>query len=606
MHLFRHLHQRLARSERGSISIETLIILPILVWALLATVVFFDGFRTRNQTQLAAQVVADLLTRESGMFTKERLEGMNDIFDFIADVRVPTRLRISSVSWASAEQRNVLQWSYGTRGLAPLPFETFEDLQNNDHARLVGRFASAAGAGFMTGANQAPATWLADRIPPAMPGEALIMVESFAIWSPFANVGIGQMRFSPVIVARPRFSPFIHLEGAVPVFPEDVYEAGYVGDLPPPPEQLPAPVPTAPPAQAQNVVVNDDFATSATGWSHTDRRATTVPGIGSFLGPFGGNTWDNPVTRTVNLGSASRSTARIAFDLLIIDSWDAYSTEWAAVEGDIFQILINGVPISSDPFWVETNRFTDNARTATVNHEGAVYSVNMTRTQSGTNFTGGGWNDQIWRVTVDIQAPPQTFTLGFRARLNEAVDNESFGIDNLQITWQDGPRMPAAFVANPATMTGTDLHTRFRTYSGCPQAAIATNWLTIRNSQIGSGIRFWRRAGGTQDLGTCGISGANRRISAQPTFVLNYINDGNGSNGQRLRIRTDDGDDGDDCDSTLLLRHPSGQFEFNNNLQNFGNNAGLNLNNLPSGQYTIWLGRHASGHCNTRVVIERY
>jgi hypothetical protein len=354
-------------------------------------------------------------------------------------------------------------------------------------------------------------------------------------------------------------------------------------------------------------VANQDFNTGgAPEWSSQQLTTSSQPGITTYLGPFGGATWTTPVTRVLDLGAANRSSARIEFDLIIIDSWDSYSTEWAAVEGDVFQILINGVPISTDAFSHGLSGFTENTRTSTVNHEGAIYTINMTRTQSGTNFTGSSWNDQIWRVTVDIQAPPQTFTLGFSARLSQDIADEAFGIDNFRVTHESGARVPASFTANPAALTGTDLHTRFRTYSGCPQAAIATNWLTARNTDLSSALTFRRRAGGTTNLGNCGISGASRFISAQPTLVFNYTNNGTGGNGQRLRIRTEDGNSGNTCDATILVLDPFGQYRWNDDLSGFGWNAGLNLGNAPSGTYTVWLGTFNSGTCLTNLRLERY
>lgn len=606
--LARLLPFRFAAESRGSVTVETLIIFPTLAWALAATVVFFDGFRSRNQTQVAAQVVADLLSREANMFTTAYLEGMNDVFDFLADARFPTRMRISSVMWNSALEQNALQWSYGTRGLAPLPPETFGDLAEGDYETLVARFGTQEGFTFASAAAQAPAPWLAERIPPVLPGEALIMVESFAMWSPFANVGVGRMRFNPIVVTRPRFSPWINLEGAIPIFPESDYEVTFAGYTPPAPEQLPEPVPEPPP-QPNNVVANQDFNTgTATGWSSQQQTATNQAGINTYLGPFGGGTWTTPVTRTLDLGAADRSSARVEFDLIIIDSWDAYSTEWAAVEGDIFQILIDGVPISSEPFAHALSGFTENARTSTVNHEGAVYSVQMTRTQSGTNFTGSSWNDQIWRVTLDIQAPPQLLTLGFAARLTQDLADEAFGIDNFRVTHESGTRVPASFVANSGHMTGTDPHTRFRVYTDqCPQAAIGANWLTVRNTNLASALSFQRRAGGTRSLNSgCNLGVTGGRISAQPTLVLNYTNDGNGSNGQRLRLRTHDNNNGQSCDSTLLVRDPFGQYWFNDDISSSNYNSRLNLGHAATGTYAIWMGRFSSGFCNTQLVLERY
>jgi len=611
----RLLPARFARETRGSVSIETLIMFPMLMWAMVSTVVFFDGFRARNQTQVAAQTVADLLSRSTNAFTTDYLEGMNDVFDFLADSRHPTRLRISSVIWNSTAQRNALQWSYGTRGFSALPSDTFDYLAEGDMSGLIARFGEIEGFNFTAAAAQAPIPELAQRIPPVLPGEALIMVESFAMWTPFANVGVGQIRFNPVVVTRPRFSPWINLEGAIEIFPEGNYEvtfAGYVPSLPPP-EPPPEPEP-----ETVSTVVNQDFDSGVTtGWSHSTLTSTSRPGTGTYLGPFSGETWDNPVTRSINLGSSTLASAQIEFDLLIIDSWDSYDPAWTNLQGDVFSILINGAPIYLDPFGVNAaGGMMSLDRHSVTNHGGSVYTVSMTRTQFGTNFAGNlgpeDWlRDEIWRVTIDIQAPPETFTLGFRASLDGGVLDESFGIDNFRVRTSIGNRVPAAFTPNPATVTGTDPFTRYNVHSGCPDHRLPANWLTFRNSNIWTGkfdwLRLTRRAGGSQNLANCniGVSGFGR-ISAQPSLVLNYTNDSGGWNGERLRIRMDDGNNGWTCDTTILIRDPFGQYSFNDDLPGFGYNAGLALGNAPSGIYHIWFGTWGTQTCNARLKIERY
>jgi hypothetical protein len=602
--------RRFVTENRGSVSIETLIMVPMLFWAMIATVVFFDGFRSRNQTQMAAQTVADLLSRSTDAFTTNYLEGMNDVFDFLADSRYPTRLRVSSVMWNSAQQVNALQWSYGTRGFSALPAETFLDLANNDMDTLIARFGAASGFNFGAAAAQAPIPELAQRIPPVLPGEALILVETFAMWSPFANVGVGQIRFNPVVVTRPRFSPWINLEGADELFPESDYEVTFVGytpALPPPvPEPEPEPVP-----QFQPTVTSQTFDGPApAGWSHTPTTTTTRPGIGTFLGPFGGETWDAPVTFAANLGMADLASARIEFDLLIIDSWDHYDTTHASVEGDVLSILINGTPIALDAFAhnVTTGVMT-NTRTATVNMGGSVYTTTLTRTAGPANMFGSGsWTDDIWRVTIDIQAPPQNFNLGFRARLNSGISDESFGIDNLVITRAQGTRTPAAFIPNPATLLGTDPHTRFPVHSGCPDHRLSANWVTLRASQIGGGFGFQRRARGATRVTSTQCPGMldYRHAHASPTLVFNYTHDVAQIDGNRLRLRTEDGNNGNTCDATLIVRDPNGQFWFNDDISSSNYNARLNMGHPPTGVYHVWIGHFASNACNTQFRIERY
>ncbi len=105
----------------GAVSVETVIVLPLLLWALVATVVFFDGFRTRTAAVRAAEVVADLVSRETEAFSQATIERMNEVFDFLANARHPTRLRVSVLMWNSALDEHIVHCSLGTRGLAPLP-----------------------------------------------------------------------------------------------------------------------------------------------------------------------------------------------------------------------------------------------------------------------------------------------------------------------------------------------------------------------------------------------------------------------------------------------------------------------------------------------------
>ncbi|MFN4101699.1 MAG: hypothetical protein ACK4GT_18205, partial [Pararhodobacter sp.] len=211
---------RFAGSSRGAVSVELVIVLPLLLWALAATVVFFDGYKQRYQAQMAAQTVADIMSRHTDNFSGPYVEGQNEVFDFLANNRYPTRIRVSSVIWDSANQRNRLQWSYGTRGMAPLPADTFELMQAGDYTTLLTRFGEDESFSFTGAAAQMPVTDLPERIPPVLPGEALLLVETFALWEPFANVGVGRLRFTPVVVVRPRFAPFINFEGVETIHPE--------------------------------------------------------------------------------------------------------------------------------------------------------------------------------------------------------------------------------------------------------------------------------------------------------------------------------------------------------------------------------------------------
>lgn len=733
----RRSRHRLA-DERGSLSLELVLVLPLLLWGLAVTVVAYDGFRARTQAQMAAQTVADLLSRRTDMFTATYLEGMNDVFDFLADSRNPARIRVSSVIWDSTEDRPRLQWSYGTRGLAPLPDEVFAMLQSGDMATLTGLMAGggvnddpndilgasivAQGGISASMAVQPPVPDLINRIPPILPGEAMILVETFAIWTPFANVGIGQIRFAPVVVTRPRFSLWVNLEGAIPIFPEDDYELASLGYVPgvtdlPDPGQNDADPPGPQPIVDPVTVVHQTFAGGeASGWSQTPTASSA--GAGTYLGPFGNATFANPVTRSISLPLGT-ARAEVAFDLLIIDSWDGFDTTWSdAAIGDVLTLMINGQAIATEPFRQTGPDFYARDRVNTVVIDGTTWTMRMTRTQAGSNFIGGGWGDERWRVTLHAEAPPDRFTLGFSARLNEGIDNESFGIADFSVVAMPGTPQPAAFSPRAAAQIGTHPNTRFPVYGGCPDprigaaalnlrlndlqrvigapisnpgtaegwrgqigatyainvtgrasgsgsgtiwgtgiytddSTIATAavhagvlahresgvvWLTIepgqasyaastRNGVTSQGWTSWhgsyrleragatnttdsfsmsRQAGGSTNVNNCPDIPGWAHFNASATYVVHWDNMGQSGAGNQLRIRLEDGNAGRTCDTALLVRDPTGQWWFNDDISGSDYNARLNLGNAGNGSYHVFVGTWAGNSCSSSLIFERY
>ncbi|WP_127107479.1 TadE/TadG family type IV pilus assembly protein [Pararhodobacter zhoushanensis] len=607
-HLFtllfaRHRLTRL-KDERGSVAVEFVITLPLLLWGLVATVVFFEGYKARYNAQMAAQTVADIMSRETDLFTGNYIEGLNNVFDFLADSEYPTRIRVSSVIWDSTTERNRLQWSYATRNMAPLPENTFELLQNDDTATLLAEFGDDTSFSFTGAAAQMPVSDLASRIPPVLPGEALLLVETFALWEPFASVGVGNLRFAPVVVVRPRFAPWINFEGVETIYPEASYEVAWTGSgntSLPDPNDPDEPV-TEPPAGATYAFENS----VTTGFS--SNTVTAGGPTGRYLGPFGASTYNNPVTLSVALPSAN-TNASIAFDLFIIDTWDAYNASWAPSYGDNFTLMYNGQPISLDLFNTALSAPFNNARTSAGYIAGVTYGVTMTRTSSGTNFTGSADHDSAWRVVVTLQNAPQNFTLGFSASVQESLANESFGIDNLTIA-SSGTGTPPPFTANPSNLETRDPHTRFARYSGCPEYRISAPWLTMTRSDLTTGITMPREAGGPTDASRCAASGGRGRVQASPHLVLNYDAQGVVNSSSGLLIRTDDYNNGGTCDTTLYVRDPNGQWWFNDDVSNttYGRdyNSRLQIAGATSGQYEIWLGTYGSSRCTSDLSISRY
>ncbi|MCB1360102.1 MAG: hypothetical protein H6899_01855 [Rhodobacter sp.] len=592
--------RRFGVESGGSVSMELVLTLPLLLWALAATAVFYDGYRARYQAEMAAQTVADIMSRETDLFTANYVEGLNDVFDFLADSRYPTRIRVSSVIWDSANQRDRLQWSYGTRGMQPLPEDTFELIAQNDLDTLLAEFGEDTSASFAGAWAQMPVADLPAHIPPILPGEALLLVETFSIWSPFANVGVGQIRFDPVVVVRPRFAPWINFEGVDPIYPETGYEVAWTGSgndsLPDPGDNTDPPADTA--SQSYDFETGD-----TTGWS----RTTIAQGsyTGAYLGPFANETWTDPVRLDVSLGADNRN-ATIEFDLLAFDTWDGFNPVYSAPQGDVLNILIDGTPVSWNPFQFRGVAPYANDRSSAVYLNGATYRVSAHLVAMGQPLGARpGNNDSVWHVTMSIENAPRSFALGFSAGINgTAGADESFGIDNLRIG-ASGTGTAASFVANPAALeTAVDPQTHFPRYAGCPEPRIAAPWLSLTHDDLATGITMTREVGGSQSLRDCPNTGGLGYISASPQLVVNYDNQNVLDARSGMQITMNDGDNGYTCDSTLLIRDPNGQYWFNDDFS--GWNAGLRIPNPVSGQYVIFLGRYGSGRCSSDLTINSF
>ena len=174
----------IARSEAGSLSVEAVLVFPMLFWVLAATFVYFDAFKTRNAAARATFTVTDMIARETGAINKEYLQGaVNVITQLTGDAQDP-RMRVTvlrcTADCANEEGRRLeIVWSQAVGPMLPVPAEAV------DTAGLRGR------------------------IPAVSLGSSVVMVESEVDWTPWFNVGLPDFSLGNVVVMRPRFSPQI-------------------------------------------------------------------------------------------------------------------------------------------------------------------------------------------------------------------------------------------------------------------------------------------------------------------------------------------------------------------------------------------------------------
>ena len=168
------------------------------------------------------------------------------------------------------------------------------------------------------------------------------------------------------------------------------------------------------------VVAVEDFEGGATGW--TD-NTTTDGGANftEFLGRFGDSNGAEAVSKTFTTDPTAE-VATFQFDFYELDSWDG--------GGDTFSIFIDGEEVFVDSF---DDAGSDSYSTTATLSDGREVTIDVGAGTS-TNLGFAGSDDEIHPVTVTVEDPGASITIGFGADLSAGINNESFGIDNLVLT----------------------------------------------------------------------------------------------------------------------------------------------------------------------------
>jgi len=189
---------------KGSLSVEAVFAVPLLMLGIIATFTFFDVFKTQNATYRANYTVSDMLSRQTDMIDADYLAGMYKVFKYMTRASNSNSwMRVSVVTCTSkcADPDRVLQWdwSHGMNGsidLTPADLPAYES--------IIPKFAF---------------------------GDRLILVETQQDYSPpfphfFTAFGVQNLQSE--VVTRPRFAPQL-------LYDTGSTETGYVaGDDSPP------------------------------------------------------------------------------------------------------------------------------------------------------------------------------------------------------------------------------------------------------------------------------------------------------------------------------------------------------------------------------------
>ena len=168
--------RRFAVRTDGGLSVEAIMVFPLLAWAYMGMYFFFDAYRQQNVNLKAAYTVSDMLSREVDVIDWTYITGMNTMLDYLTTSAEDTQIRISAVYWDEDTDRHVLLWSKGTRGKL--------DLVQADITESY-----------------------ADEIPVMADKDTAILVETWSYFEPTVKIGLPSVTFDNLIVTSPRFAP---------------------------------------------------------------------------------------------------------------------------------------------------------------------------------------------------------------------------------------------------------------------------------------------------------------------------------------------------------------------------------------------------------------
>ncbi|MEL6521252.1 MAG: hypothetical protein AAFQ66_09815 [Pseudomonadota bacterium] len=180
--LLRHV-RFFTRSTRASVSVEAILMFPMLALAMMSTYIYFDAYRAQNTNLKAVYTVADAISRESSI-NPSYLDTMYDLLNFLTHSNHPTRLRVTLVQCA----------------------ETAECL-DADSTTMVYDVVWSRVRGNIDRLTDANINELRDRLPVFPKGDTLLIVDTGMAYEPIFRVGIGVISMEQMAVIRARYIP---------------------------------------------------------------------------------------------------------------------------------------------------------------------------------------------------------------------------------------------------------------------------------------------------------------------------------------------------------------------------------------------------------------
>lgn len=192
IHFMRHFRQ----DETGTVAIELVLVVPMLTWALLSTLVYFDVYRAESISNRASLTLADMISREQNDVDLEYVSNMRKVLQVLTDADDNPDIRVTLYRYRAVDDQYLVVWSENFGFAAPLT-----------DVDLVG---------------------LRGRLPLLADENRTILIETRTAYSapfstgmgPFAGTRLDDLDFTTFTVISPRFLSTICFD-PTPMLPSD-------------------------------------------------------------------------------------------------------------------------------------------------------------------------------------------------------------------------------------------------------------------------------------------------------------------------------------------------------------------------------------------------
>ena len=168
--------RRFRDTERGSVALECVLVIPMLTWAYLSMYSFFHAYRTHSLNIKTAYAIGDAVSRETAPLDAAYLNGIHQMAAYMSWTQTSDfALRITSVKYNATDDKYERDWSQ-VKGWVP----------SLDDAAVEA---------------------LRTQLPTMPDGERVVVVETFEKYDPPFNMGLSDHEIHNFVFTRPRYAP---------------------------------------------------------------------------------------------------------------------------------------------------------------------------------------------------------------------------------------------------------------------------------------------------------------------------------------------------------------------------------------------------------------